>query len=318
MGSGPTLPIPDATVAPLVPDKVAGAGAGDVQPGAGTPGTITPEGSVAQPGAGTPGAPVAQPAEGVVGTPPVSGDPSPGQSAEERIQGLVTEVAGLKTQLADLDDVRDLADELDEVLVALRTAQPVPGTPATPAQPAVAPEAVPPGQPAAPAPPTGVEGQIAQLTQTVQGLQGLVQKVITQPGEEAAYKDYAAIETKLLADAGITNDVEMVRVKEMVNREMEAGKHDWTRPRIAKRVIRGQIAEFSKLKTDLLTASVVPAPAPAVPGAPAAPAAAPGTPGAPAPVAATPDVPEVEPLDQAAAELGPILEQVFKKGGGVV
>lgn len=316
MGSGSSLPIPGATVAPLIPGKGEGTVAGDVQPGVGTPGELTPEGSVAQPGAGTPGAPVAQPAEGVVVPPVAAVEPSPGQSAEERIQGLVTEVAGLKTQLADLDDVRDLADELDEVLVALRAGQP--GTPATPAQPAVPPETVPLGQPATPAPPTGVEGQIAQLTQTVQGLQGLVQKVITQPGEEAAYKDYAAIETKLLADAGITNEVEVVRVKELVNREMEAGKHDWTRPRVAKRVIRGQIAEFSKLKADLLTASVVPAAAPGTPGAPVAPAAAPGTPGADVPVVVTPEVPEIEPLDQAGQELGPILEQMFKKGGGVV
>lgn len=314
MGSGSSLPIPDATVAPLVPGEGEGAVAGDVQPGVGIPGAVTPEGSVAQPGAGTPGAPVAQPAEGAVVPPPAAVEPRPGQTAEERIQGLVAEVATLKTTVADLEDVRDLADELDEVLVALRGAQPVTPAPGAP-QPAVPPATVPPGQPAQPAPPTGVEGQIAQLTQVVQGLQGLVQRVITQPDEAAAYKDYAKIEDGLLATANITNETEVVRVKEMVNKEMEAGKHDWTRPRVAKRVIRGQIAEFQKLKADLLTASVGPA---ATPGAPAAPAVAPGVPSPDAPVAVTPEVPEVEPLDQAAQELGPILEQVFKKGGGVV
>ena len=152
----------------------------------------------------------------------------------------------------------------------------------------------------------------------MQGLQGLVQNIVTQPGEAAAYKDYAAIEDGLLKTAGITNETELVRVNEMVNREMEDGKHDWTRPRIAKRVIRGQIAEFNKLKTDLLTASVAPVAAPGAPGAPAAPAVAPGAPSPDAPVVVAPEVLEVDPLDQAASELGPILEQVFKKGGGVV
>jgi len=306
MSSGQNLPIPGATIAPLNPGEGEGTVAGDVQPGEGTPGVVAPEGSVAQPGAGTPGEPVAQPVEGEGGTPPASGEPRPGQSAEERIQGLVSEVATLKTQLADLDDVRDLADELDEVLVALRGVQPVTQ------QPEIPPAAVPTGQPARPAPPSGVEGQIAQLTQTVQGLQNLVQGIVTQPSEAAAYKAYAAVEDKILSDAGITNEKEVVRVKEMINREMDAGKHDWTRPRVAKRVIRGQVSEFQKLKADLLTSSVGPAPTPTAPSTP------PGTPSPDAVHVAAPESDSIDPLDQAHAELGPLLEQMMKKGGGVI
>ncbi len=307
MGSGPTLPIPGAEIAPLNPGKGEGTVAGDVQPGEGIQEGIAPDGSVAIPGEGTPGSPAAQPGEGVVVPPVAAGEPRPGQSAEERIQGLVTEVASLKTQVADMEDVRDLADELDEVLTALRGSQ-LPGTPVTPA----APTTVPPGQPVPPAPPSGVEGQIAQLTQTVQGLQGVVQKIVSQPDEQAAYKAYEGIESDLLTRSGITNPTEVTRVKEMINREMDAGKHDWTRPRVAKRVIRGQVSEFQKLKSDLVGASVGPA---------ATPAALETPPGTPAPDAVHPVTPESEtemPLDQAAAELGPLLEQMMKKGGGVI
>ncbi len=305
MSSGPNLPIPGAEIAPLNPGEVKSTVAGDVQPGEGAVGEVAPDGSVVIPGEGTPVAPVAQPGEGAVVPPVAPGEPRPGQSADERIQGLVTEVNTLKTQLADVEDIRDLADELDEVLVALRSGQPV-----TPAP--VAPTTAPPGQIVVPAPPAGVEGQIAQLTQTVQALQGTVQKMVTQPDEAAAYKAYETVESKVLADAGITDPKELVRVKEMVNREMDAGKHDWTRPRVAKRVIRGQVAEFAKLKSDLITASV----GPATP--PAAPAVAPGTLPADAVHQVTPESEEVMPLDQAASELGPLLEQMMKKGGGVI
>ncbi len=304
MSSGPNLPIPGAEIAPLNPGEVKGTVAGDVQPGAGAAGEVAPDGSVAIPGEGTPVAPVAQPGEGAVVPPVVPGEPRPGQSADERIQGLVTEVNTLKTQLADVEDIRDLADELDEVLVALRSGQPVTPAPVTPTT-------VPPGQPVVPAPPTGVEGQIAQLTQPVQNLQGIVQQVVSQPDEAAAYKAYDAVESKALTDAGITDPREVVRVKEMVNREMDVGKHDWTRPRVAKRVIRGQIAEFGKLKSDLISASVGPA------TVPTAPAVVPGAdPDAVHQV--TPESEEVMPLDQAASELGPLLEQMMKKGGGVI
>lgn len=305
MSSGPSLPVPGAEIAPLNPGGAEGTVAGDVQPGEGVVGEVTPDGSVVTPGEGTPGSPAAQPGEGVVVPPVVPGEPRPGQSAEERIQGLVTEVNTLKTQLADVEDIRDLADELDEVLVALRAGQPITPTPATP-------YTVPPGQPAPVVPPSGVEGQIAQLTQTVQGLQGAVQKIVSQPDEQAAYRDYEGIESKILTDSGIVNPTEMIRVKEMINREMDAGKHDWTRPRVAKRVIRGQVAEFNKLKTDLVGASVGPAATPASPTTP------PGTPAPGATHVATPESETVEPLDQAAAELGPLLDQMFKKGGGVI
>ena len=298
------MPIPGAEIAPLNPGEGKGTVAGDVQPGEGAAGEIAPDGSVVTPGEGTPVSPVAQPGEGAVVPPVVPGEPRPGQSADERIQGLVTEVNTLKTQLADVEDIRDLADELDEVLVALRSGQPVTPAPVTPTT-------VPLGQPATPAPPAGVEGQIAQLTQTVQALQGVVQQVVSQPDEAAAYKSYEAVETKVLTDAGITNPTEVVRVKEMINREMDAGKHDWTRPRVAKRVIRGQVAEFSKLKSDLITASVGPA------TTPTAPAVVPGAdPNAVHQV--TPESEEVMPLDQAASELGPLLKQMLDKGGGVI
>jgi len=304
MSSGPNLPIPGAEIAPLNPGEGEGTVAGDVQPGEGAAGDLAPDGSAVIPGEGTPGSPVAQPGEGAVVPPVVPGEPRPGQSAEERIQGLVTEVNTLKTQLADVEDIRDLADELDEVLVALRSGQPVTPTPATPTT-------VPPGQPARPAPPAGVEGQIAQLTQTVQNLQGIVQQVVSQPDEAAAYKAYEAVETKVLNDSGITNPTEVSRVKEMINREMDAGKHDWTRPRVAKRVIRGQVADFQKLKSDLITASVGPA------TTPAAPAVVPGQdPNAVHQV--TPESDDVDPLDQAHQELGPLLDAMLKKGGGVI
>ncbi len=303
MSSGPNLPIPDATVTPLTPGEGDGTVAGDAQPGEGVLGQPTPDGSVAIPAEGTAGSPAAQPGEGVVVPPAAPGEPRPGQTAEERIQSLVTEVGTLKAQLADVGDVVDLADELEEVLVALRAHQVPSATPApvVPAQP---------GQPTPVATP-GVDPQIAVLTQTVQSLQATVQKLVPSQDEANAYKVYHGIEDKLLTDSGITNEVEVNRVKEMINKEMDAGKFDWTRPRVAKRVIRGQIAEFGKLKSDLVKSSVQPA----------APTPAPATPGTPASSDAVPVTPESEtetPLDQAAGELGPVLEQLFKKGGGVV
>lgn len=302
MSSSKENPIPGATVAPIVPGEGVGTVAGDAQPEPGILGTPASDGSVAIPGEGTPESPAAQPGEGEVGTPAAPGEPRPGQTAEERIQALVTEVGTLKTQLADMGDVADLADELDEVLAALR-ATPQPAVPAVPAVPAQ------PGEPTPVATP-GVDPQIAVLAQTVQALQATVQKLIPSQGESESYRAYAGIEDKILADAGITNEVEVTRVKEMINKEMDAGQYDWTRPRVAKRVIRGQIAEFSKMKTELVKASVQPAPSPAVPET------TPAVPGQLTPV--TPESPEVEPLDQAAEELGPVLEQIFKKGGGVV
>jgi hypothetical protein len=72
------------------------------------------------------------------------------------------------------------------------------------------------------------------------------------------------------------------------------------------------VAEFNKLKSDLVSASVGPA------ATPAAPETSPGTPAPDATHQVTPESETEMPLDQAAKELGPLLEQMMKKGGGVI
>lgn len=306
MASGASPPVPGTEVTPLTPKPGEGDAAGGVQPELGPDGQpITPVGSEAQPGLGDPGTPVAQPGEGVT-EPVVPAVPpaEPGQTAEERIQGLVTEVSTLKGQLAAMEDIQDLAEELEETLDSLRgvVVQPEPAIP-----PATTP-------PAAQPPATGVEGQIATLTQQVQTLANVVQKVANAPDEAKAYHDYVGLEDQLIKNSGITNEGEVSRLKSMIETEMDKGKFDWTNRRVARRVVRGQINEFQQLKRDLVTSSVQPA-------APGTPVVQPAVvqPGEPPPVTPAPEVEGESPLDQAAKELGPVLEQVFRtKGGGVI
>lgn len=305
MASGKELPIGGAAVAPLNPGKGEGNVAGDGQPGEGGTPEGAPEGSVAQPGTGEPGGQVAQPGEGE-GAVVKPATAEPGQTAEERIQSLAAEVKDLKSQLSAVEDLQDLADELDETLSNIQNLAIVQtDSPAPPggAQPAAKPTEV----------PQGVEAKLDALANSVAQLQGVIQKGTVTPEERSAYQNFQSLEDGLLKKADITDEKEVEIVKELINTTMDKGNLDWRRPRVAKRVIRGAIDKYNDMKSTMLGTTVRPGKEPTPSGD------QPPTPKEAVRHAPAPEQEGIDPLDQAAQELGPIMEQLWgKKGGGII
>lgn len=304
MSSGRSLPIPGAQIAPLNPgDEGGSTAAGGVQSGDQPLGGFTAEGSVAQPSVGTGGGQVAQPGVAVTGDPPVASGSKTGQSAEERIQSLVTKVGQLEAQLSEAEEMRELRDELEETLDTVQSLM-------TNLKSA---SVQPPGGPTPSVQPTQkVDPAIAALMEKVDKLSTMVARSEATVEEKANLAAYEAVESDLLTKAGITKESEVAQVKRMIDGEMDRGKYDWTKPRIARRVVKGQIEEFQKLKNDLISSSVR-----TPPSSQSQAVAQPATP------ATTPTVPAqqdegISPLDQAASELGPLVQQIFRKGGGVI
>lgn len=308
MASGRELPIGGAGIAPLNPGEVKGTAAPGEQGGEGTSPEETPKGSVAQPDLGKSGDQVAQPddGDGAAGSQPAA---RPGKSAEERIQQLTTEVNDLRGKLKgldDLDDLRDLADELDEAISTIRGLSIVQSDSPTPpggAQSGVKPTEV----------PKGVESQILQLSNKLDQLSALVQKGGGDASGDRAFQRFSALESDLITKAGIKGEEEVAVVKELITTAMDKDNLDWTRPRVARRVIRGAIDKYISLRDRWAGQTVKPGAAPTKP-----------TEEPPVPKDAVrhrlaPEDKDVDPLDQAHRELGPIMEQIWgKKGGGVV
>lgn len=305
MASGKELPIGDPKVAPLIPGEGEGTAAPGVQGGEGLLPEQTPEDSVVQPGVGKPGEPVAQPVEGAGAVVPPEPAAKPGQTAEERIQALTTEVRDLRAQLSAVEDLEDLADELEEAMGNLRSLAILPSD--SPIPPGGVAPAVPPVEV-----PKGVEAQLQGLSQRLDQLQDVIQKGTVTPDERVAYQRFSKLEGDLLKRADITSEKEVEMVKEMISTAMDRGNFDWKRPRVAKRVVRGVIDKYREMKTTMLGTAVQPGKPPvAEPGAPVTPAPAQHVP--------APEQEGIDPLDQAHQELGPMIEQIFKtKGAGVV